>query len=207
MTKLFNKVTGTSTAFDNNSITDNSAEWKVDQFKDWWVVINGNEYLITSNTTDTLLFTNTLIANDTYSIEFVGRSYLTEIESDASNTVKIPGDLIEKKYNQANYDITNKIFAYLRILYKSDYDPLANIFNISIVQQSFAYYMLSRIYQDLMIDHESFEAFKGYNMYDKSYNNSIKDSLALLQVDLNADGVINPEEQKYSVSSYTFLTQ
>ncbi len=201
MVKLFDKITGTTTSFDNEGVTVSTVDWKVNQFKEWWVTIDGTEYLITSNTSTKLLFSNSLSSNHNFSIAFVGREFLTQTESDASNTIKIPDNLIEKKYNQANFDLSNKIFSYLRGLYRQDFDPLQQIFNIYVMQQSFAYLVLAKIYQDLMIDQESFEGFKGYNMYEKSYSDGINDSLSLLQIDLDKDGVVDVEEEKGFLSS------
>lgn len=201
MVKLFDKITGTTTSFDSEGVTDSTATWKTDQFKDWWVTIDGNEYLITSNNANKLFFSNSISSNNSYIIVFIGREFLIQTESDASNTIKIPDALIDKKYNQANFDLSNKIFSYLRGLYRQDFDPLEQIFNIYVMQQSFAYLVLAKIYQDLMIDQESFEGFKGYNMYEKSYNDGINDSLSLLQIDLDKDGVVDVEEEKGFVSS------
>lgn len=201
MVKLFDKITGTTTSFDSEGVTDSTATWKTDQFKEWWVTIDGTEYLITSNNATKLFFSNSISSNNSYIIAFVGREFLTQTESDASNTIKIPDALIAKKYNQANFDLSNKIFSYLRGLYRQDFDPLEQIFNIYAMQQSFAYLVLAKIYQDLMIDQESFEGFKGYNMYEKSYNDGINDSLSLLQIDLDKDGVVDVEEEKGFLSS------
>lgn len=201
MVKLFDKITGTTTSFDSEGVTDSTATWKTDQFKDWWVTIDGNEYLITSNNANKLFFSNSISSNNSYIIVFIGREFLIQTESDASNTIKIPDALIDKKYNQANFDLSNKIFSYLRGLYRQDFDPLEQIFNIYVMQQSFAYLVLAKIYQDLMIDQESFEGFKGYNMYEKSYNDGINDSLSLLQIDLDKDGVVDVEEEKGFLSS------
>ncbi len=201
MVKLFDKITGTTTSFDSEGVTDSTATWKTDQFKEWWVTIDGTEYLITSNNATKLFFSNSISSNNSYIIAFVGREFLTQTESDASNVIKIPDALIAKKYNQANFDLSNKIFSYLRGLYRQDFDPLEQIFNIYAMQQSFAYLVLAKIYQDLMIDQESFEGFKGYNMYEKSYNDGINDSLSLLQIDLDKDGVVDVEEEKGFLSS------
>lgn len=201
MVKLFDKITGTTTSFDSEGVTDSAATWKTDEFKEWWVTIDGTEYLITSNSATKLFFSNSISSNNSYIIAFVGREFLTQTESDASNTIKIPDALIAKKYNQANFDLSNKIFSYLRGLYRQDFDPLEQIFNIYAMQQSFAYLVLAKIYQDLMIDQESFEGFKGYNMYEKSYNDGINDSLSLLQIDLDKDGVVDVEEEKGFLSS------
>lgn len=207
MTKLFDKITGTITSYDSGGITDSSASFKADYYKDWFVTLGGIEYKITSNTATTLSFENSISSNLDYSIEFLGRTFLTELESDCANTTKVPDALIEKKYNQANNDIHNKIFAYLRGYYKGTYDPLVNIFNLIVMQQSFGYYVLSKIYQDLMIDQDSFESFKGYNMYEKSYIEGVKDSLALLQLDINSDSTIDAKEKAESASVYSFLTR
>lgn len=201
MVKLFDKITGTTTSFDSEGVTDSTANWKTDQFKEWWVTIDGAEYLITSNNATKLFFSNSISSNNSYIIAFVGREFLTQTESDVSNVIKIPDALIAKKYNQANFDLSNKIFSYLRGLYRQDFDPLEQIFNIYAMQQSFAYLVLAKIYQDLMIDQESFEGFKGYNMYEKSYNDGINDSLSLLQIDLDKDGVVDVEEEKGFLSS------
>lgn len=207
MAKLFDKVTGTSTSFDSNGITDSSASWVADQFKNWFVTFNSVEYKITSNTATTLVFDNAIVADNTYEIAFVGRTFLTEIESDASNTTKISDEDISKKYNQTNTDLSNKVFAYLRTNYASDFDPLNYILNLEIMQQSFAYYLLGKIYQDLMIDQESFEGFKGYNMFEKSYNDGVRDALSLLQLDSNKNGEADPVEKAYSVSTTTYMSR
>jgi len=207
MTKLFDKIIGTTTSFDGNSVSDSTASWTVDFYKDWQVVIDGTEYQITANTATSLSFSNSIAGNTTYSIDFIGRNSLTEIEGDASNQTKITDALILKKYNQANNDITNKVFSYLKNLYKTDFDPLANILNLAQMQQSFSYYVLAKIYQDLSIDQESFEAFKGYNMYEKSYIDTVKDSLALLQIDLDKNGVADADELNSYVSNSVFLTR
>lgn len=207
MVKLFDKVSGTSTSFTATGITDSSASWTVDEFKDWFVTFDGTEYKITSNTTDTLVFDNAIVANNTYEIAFIGRTFLTEMESDMSNATKVPDALISKKYEQVNIDLSNKVFAYLKKLYTSSFDPLTKILNLEILQQSYAYNLLGKIYQDLMIDQESFEGFKGYNMYEKSYNDGIRDSLSLLQIDLNSDGEANANEKAYAVSNVTYLNR
>ena len=205
MATLFDKVIGTSTSFDSEGITDTNQAWIVDQFKGWFVVIDSATYQITSNTTEKLLFSNSIASNFSYSIEFVSRTFLTEIESDASDIVKIPDSLLSNKYNQANSDVSKKVFVFLRGLYSDSFDPLASILNLDEMQQTFAYFVLGRIYQDLMIDQESFESFKGYNMYEKSYNDSLRDSLSLLQIDFNKDGEVNAEELTHSAATLTFL--
>ena len=124
MSKLFDKITGTITSYDSDGVTDSLASWTVDYYKDWFVTLDGTEYKITSNTATTLSFANSIASNLSYSIAFVGRTFLTELESDAANTTKIPDALISKKYNQTNSDVHNKVFAYLRNYYKTDFDPL-----------------------------------------------------------------------------------
>lgn len=207
MSNLFDKITGISTSYTSTSITDTSKSWTTNYYVGWYVVIDSTEYEITANTSDTLTFDNSLADNADYSIEFVGRDFLTELESDCSNTTKIPSALISKKYNQVNVDLTNKIFAYLRKLITDDFDPMANILNLTIMQQSFGYFLLAKIFQDLMIDQNSFESFKGYNMYEKSYNDGIKDALSLIQIDFDEDGEADAIEKNNSVSSYTFLNR
>ena len=207
MSNLFDKITGTTTAFDANGITDSTKSFTINYYVGWFIVINLTEYKITANTATTISFANSLSANDTYSIDFVGRTFLTELESDLSNSTKVPDALILKKYNQVNVDITNKVFAYLRKLTTESFNPLANILNPLIMQQSFAYSLLSKVYQDLTIEQESFESFKGYNIYEKSYNDGIKDSLALLQIDLNEDGTASASEIANSPSTYVYLNR
>lgn len=207
MANIFDKITGTSTSFDENGITDNTKNFTVNYYVGWFIVINSVEYKITANTATTISFENSIVANSDYSIRFVGRTFLTELESDASNDIKIPDSLIDNKYNQVNVDITNKVFAYLRKLTTKDFDPLANILNLIIMQQTFAYLLLSKVYNDLTIDQNSFESFKAYNTYDKNYNDTIKDSLALLQIDFNEDGEANYNEITSSASTYVYLSR
>ncbi len=207
MAKLFDKITGTSTSYSATGITDSSANFVINYYKDWTINIAGTEYLITGNTQTTLNFTNSLSANVDYSIEFVGRTFLTKTESDCSNTTKIPNTLLQKKYDLVNSDIHNKVFSYLKSLYKQDFDPLTNILNLTVLQQVFAYLFLAKIYQDLMIDQESFEGFKGYNMYNKDFIDNIKDALSLLQIDFNEDGEANLGEQISNGSTSIFMSR
>jgi len=205
MSNLFDKAIGTTTSFDAAKVTDSTADWVANYYKGWFVILGSTEYLITANTATELYFANAIVANSGYTIQFVGRTFLTEIESDFSNTTKIPDALIAKKYNQTNVDINNKIFAYLKPFFVGDFNPMDNILNLISLQQSFAYYLAAKVYQDLSIDQDSFESFKGYNMYEKSYNDGIKDSMAMLQLDKNQDGTANAEEIRNTISSSSFF--
>lgn len=207
MSNLFDKETGTTTSFDSSKVTDSSKSWTVNQFKNWYIEINGTEYQIDSNTETELLFTNAIAANYSYTIAFVGRSKLTELESDCSNTTKIPSDLISKKYNQSNQDIHSKVFANLRSFLTSEFDPLNNIKNLYCLQQVFSYYLLSKIFQDLSISEDSFESFKGYNMYEKSYNDGIRDALSMLQIDFDESGTIEYDEKNRAPASVSFFSR
>lgn len=207
MTKLFDKETGTTTAYAATKVTDSTKTWVVNQFQNWYVTINSVEYQITSNTETELLFANAIAANFTYSIAFVGRTKLAELESDASNTTKITAALIANKYNQANQDIHSKVFAFLRSFIRTGFDPMENIANLYCLQQVFAYFLLSKIYQDLSINQDSFESFKGYNMYEKSYNDGIRDALSMLQIDFDADGSISATEKNRPASSVAFFSR
>lgn len=209
MTNLFNKDTGTATSFDSNKITDATKSWKINQFKNWFISINGSDYQIVSNSTNEIVFANqlTIGSNLNYTISFVNRARLTEIESDSSDTLKIPDDLINKKYNQANNDISTKVFASLKSFIKVDFDPFTNIANLYSLQQVFSYFLLAKIFQDLSINQDSFEAFKGYNMYEKSYNDSVKDAISMLQIDFDQSGNISVDEQNHASSSLSFFTR
>lgn len=208
MAKLFDKISGTSTSFDSDGITDSTASFTEDALVGWFAVIDSVEYEITANTTTTLSFANSLTENSDYEIVFVGRDFLTQIESECSDTTRIPSALIEKKYAQVNNDLQNKVFAYLRGLYtNSTFDPLTNILNLTILQQTFAYLLLSKVYEDLSIQQDSFESFKGFNMYAKNYGDGVKDALALIQIDFNEDGVADFDEKNRSVSSMGFLSR
>jgi hypothetical protein len=210
MTNLFTKTTGTLTSYDSSSMTDSNAAWTVDQFVGWYVYFasENKSFLITSNTATKLVFENDLgLGVIDYEISFVARARLTEIESDASNTTLMSDDFLDKKYNLANHDISAKVFSYLRGQYTDDFDPLNNIKNLTSLQQVFCYFMLAKAYQDLSINQDSFESFKGYNMYEKSYNDGIKDALSNLRVDLNEDGNIDAEEIKNNNGSIKFLTR
>jgi hypothetical protein len=218
MTTLFDKVSGSYDSFDANGITDSTASFKIDEFKNWYVTIASVEYQITSNTATTLSFSNALASTGSYEIAFVGRDYLNQLESDYSNTTKISDDLISKKYNQSNIDVSNRLVAYLRGLYGmntnsyavngafvSDFDPLANILNLDIMQQTFAYYMTYLVFKDLSLDTDSQNYFKSEDFFTL-FKSTIKDSLALIQIDFNEDGEASNEEKRDSVS-YTRLTR
>ncbi len=219
MATLFDKVSGTYESFDSNGITDNEAAFKENEFKDWYVVIGGVEFKIISNTATTLSFSNTLTATGSYEIVFIGRVKLTEIESDFSDSVKIPDALISKKYNQTNIDMSNRLFAYLRGLFgmntgsfvqrskfTNDFNPLENILNIEIMQQSFCYYLSYLIFKDLSIRHENNQNFVKSEDFFTLFKETIKDNLALIQIDFNEDGEADSEEKRNSVS-YNRLTR
>ena len=200
----FDKISGSYTSYDSASITDSSATWVTNAYQNWYVTIASTEYKIESNTSDTLTFSNSLVATGTYEIAFLGRTYLTEIESDCSNSTKIPDALILKKYNQANIDIYNKLFAYLRKLYSTDFDPLTNILNVYILQQAYAYYMLYLLYTDLMILEGSFNQYKA-DLYYNQYKDTVKDALALIQIDFDEDGTADASEKTDSVGGVSLI--
>lgn len=218
MTTLFDKVSGTYDSFDSNGITDSTASFKVDQFKDWYVTIVNVEFRITSNTATTLSFTNSLGSTGSYEIAIVGRAKLTEIESDFSNTTKINNDLISKKYIQGSEDLNKRVTAYLRSLYGmdtiffarngsfvNDFDPFENILNLEIMQQVFAYYLIYLVFKDLSLNQDSYDYFKSEDNFTL-FKSTIKDSLSLIQIDFNEDGEASTEEKRNAVS-YTRLTR
>lgn len=209
MTNLFSKETGLATSFTSTKIVDSTKTWKTNQFQNWFVAINSQDYQIVSNNSNELIFNNnlTISSNLNYTISFVNRARLSEVESDSLDTIKIPDDLINKKYNQANNDISTKIFANLRSFTKTDFNPLNNIANLYAMQQVFCYFVLAKIFQDLSINQDSFEAFKGYNMYEKSYNDNIKDAIALLQIDFDQSGTIDVNEQNKPSSNTAFFSR
>ena len=207
MAKLFDKYISTSTSFDSEGITDSSASWKANKYKGWFISIDGSEYEITSNTATKLIFSNSLTDNNSYIISFVGRDYLTELESELSDTTRVPDSLIAKKYNQANADIHNKIYSSLKLLLTDSFDPIDNILNLDVMRQVFAYYILSKVYQDLMIDNNSFEGFKGVNMYEKSFEDNIKDAMSLIILDKEQDGVEDVTEIRATHPSFTYLSR
>jgi hypothetical protein len=205
MSYLFDKVTGTSSSFTSSGIIDITKTWQINQFQNWYVTIENIEYLIESNTETELVFSNTFITNKSYEISFVGRTKLTELESDASDVSKITSDLISKKYSQANKDIHAKVFSGLRTFINESFDPMENIKNIYVLQQIFSYYILSKIYQDLSISEDSFESFKGYNMYEKSYNDGVRDAIGMLQIDFNQSGVVDASEKRSPATTMAFF--
>lgn len=209
MTNLFSKETGLATSFTSTKIVDSTKIWKTNQFQNWFVAINSQDYQIVSNNSNELIFNNnlTISSNLNYTISFVNRARLSEVESDSLDTIKIPDDLINKKYNQANNDISTKIFANLRSFTKTDFNPLSNIANLYAMQQVFCYFVLAKIFQDLSINQDSFEAFKGYNMYEKSYNDNIKDAISLLQIDFDQSGTIDVNEQNKPSSNTAFFSR
>ena len=42
-------------------------------------------------------------------------------------------------------------------------------------------------------------------MYEKNYNDGIKDGLSLIQIDFDEDGEADAEEKKKGTSTYSFL--
>ncbi len=218
MTTLFDKISGNYDSFDSNGITDIAASFKVNEFKDWYVTIASTEFRITSNTATTLSFSNSLASTGSYEIAIVGRVNLTELESDFSNLVKIDDAIISKKYNQANTDMSKRVTAYLRPLYGmdrafytlkgsfvNDFDPFANILNLEIMQQSFAYYLTYLVFKDLSIDEASYNTFKSEDNFTL-FKDTVKDSLSLIQIDFDEDGEADSEEKRNAVS-YTRLTR
>lgn len=215
MSRLFDKVSGTFTSYDSSGITDSSANWQVNYYVDWYVTIDGTEYQITANTATTLSFANSLAATDDYQIAIVGRDFLEQIESDASDTTKVPSALISEKYEITNRMMHNKVFAYLKQLYTQydytssssetySFDPLDNILNIYVLQDCFANYMLHLIFKDLMIA-EDFNGFKAFEFYLKSFNDQIKDAMSLIQIDFDEDGVADADEIRTQPSGTYFF--
>ena len=218
MTTLFDKISGSYDSFDSDGITDSTASFKVNQFKDWYVTIATVEFRITSNTATTLSFSNSLASTGSYEIAFVGRVYLNQIESDFSNTTKITNDLISKKYDQTNIDVSNRTVAYLRPLYGmdrsfytpkgafvNDFDPLENILNLEIMQQQFAYYLIYLVFKDLSLDQDSHNYFKSEDHFTL-FKSTVRDTLSLIQIDFDEDGEADSEEKRNAVS-YTRLTR
>ena len=218
MANLFEKIEGvSSTSTTINTLVDTTQNFKVDKYKNWYCTVfytvSGVTYShnvkIVSNTSNTLTFAKNVsfpsVVN--YEIAFVNRFDLNEIESDSVNQLKITDELIRFKYRQVNIDLSNKVFSYLRGLYKENFDPLTKISNLEVLKQVYCYSLLSKIYQDLSLDQDSFESFKGYNMYEKSYLEGVKDALALLQIDTNDDGTISAEEIAKSASTFVFMSR
>lgn len=219
MTTLFDKVSGSYDSFNSTGITDSTAAFKIDEFKGWFVTTDqGGSFQVTSNDETTLSFSNALAAVGTYEIAFVDREYLKQIESDFSNRTKIDDDLISKKYSQSNVDMSKRVMAYLRSLYGmntsyyskngafvNDFDPLANILNLEIMQQSYAYYLSYLVFKDLSISQDSNNNYKSDDFFTL-FKSTVKDSLALMQIDFNQDGEASNEEKRNSVS-YTRLTR
>jgi len=202
---LFDKVSGTASSVTSLTLTDTTKTWRENQFKDWFVTISSTEFLIVSNTTDTLtLIGSTLTGTPTYEIAIVGRKYLEEIESDASDTTKMPDTLILKKYNQSNIDLDNKVFGYIRHTYKTYFDPTLNILNLEKMQRSYAYYMLYLLYSDLTLAQETFNTYKS-ELNNNQYSETLKDGLSLLQLDFNEDGEADASEKKDSAGGTHFI--
>lgn len=210
MTNLFDGYSGIPTSHTATTLTDDTANWVVNQWVGWSICFRNDNlnFTIVSNTATTITWTGDLSGNPTtYDIHFVSRDKLAQIESDAANADLMSEDFLHKKYALANYDISAKVFAYLRSQYRSDFDPLANILNLTSLQQVYCYYVLAKAYQDLSINQDSFESFKGYNMYEKSYNDTIKDALSVLQLDLDQDGVVDNSEILNNNGAMRYLTR
>lgn len=208
MNTLFDRSSGTVSSYDSSGMTDSSASWTVNSLVGWYVYFPSLEqsFKINSNTSTTLSFENSIGSDPVnYKLMFVSRSKLAGIESDATNSTLMSDSFLENKYDLANYDISSKVFAYLRSQYRDDFNPLANIKNLTSLQQVFCYYVLSKAYQDLSINQDSFESFKGYNMYEKSYNDGIKDALTMLQVDLDQSGSITADEIRSNNGSMRYF--
>jgi hypothetical protein len=200
MTNLFDNIIGSYTAADAESITDDTASWQENQFKNWYCIIQGDEYLITRNTATKLYFQNSVFPIGPYEIIFIFKTYILKTESDLSNTTKIPEDLLRKKYYITNLDLSQKVFAYIRSNFSVDFDPTKNILNLYVMQRAFAYYLLYLLYADLMISAEGFDNYKSVSYYEK-YSSMLKDALALIQLDYDEDGEVDWDEQKNSVST------
>jgi hypothetical protein len=206
METLFDTYSGRSTSNSTTTLTDNLADWKVNEYQEWYVDIQSvGEVKILSNTSDTLTFESVdpFISPAYYDISLVGREYLKKIESDASDTTKITTDLIDKKYEQTNIDLSNKVVAYLKKLYTKEFDPTKYIFNQLVLQRPYAYYMLFLIYSDLSIHRNSRDEYKKEDYFNQ-YSYLVNDALALLKVDYNKDGVEDTNEIQQSASTMIY---
>jgi hypothetical protein len=146
-------------------------------------------YEVLKNTKIKIFFVNTLNGNTsgTFRVNFISRNLLTLFESDFSNVNKIPNALIDKKIKTTDRFFEEKIkgqFRYLFSDYQDDMDPLNRIINLHEIQTVYCYWLIGSIYQDLSIEEGDQNDYKN-RQYMNKYKELIKDSLALLSVDID----------------------
>ncbi len=204
MQKLFDKLSSTSTAYNSLYIEDSTLSLKDNQYQNFIIKINNAYYTITSNTSNKLYFANSLTANYSYEILFIDRDYLTKFDSDLSDTSRISDDLISKKYELVNIELSKELFFYLKPKITTTYNPLNYIGNLYDLQNLFSYKLLALIYADLSIQYESFETYKSQE-FAKKYKELKPSYFALINIDANADGIIDNDELKANLNSDYFL--
>jgi hypothetical protein len=204
ITTLFDKFTGNFTSYDNTKIVMANADYKVNYYKGWFCVIDGVEYEITSNSADEIFFNNSLSSIGTFEIVFLGREFLKRIDSDFEDTVKIPDNLISKKYLMASNDIQIRIEEALKLQITKDFNPIENILNLGNLQYAFSYHIAQAVFMDLNGDFGS-SFFNERSVYfEATYKTNVKKALSTLIIDRDKDNEADVEEKKESMGIYRF---
>jgi len=216
-TTLFNPVTGSYTiaadSLANDGLTIPGSEFGIDYYKNWFIKLSYgagptvDEFQILSNTATKLYFANTVATVGTYSIEFVTKAYLTDIESDMGSN-KVSTALAISKINRAAEDMEQKIYAYFKHLYASfdETDPLLLILNLFQIQKAFAYLAISKTYMDLIVEPGDTNDLKKED-YRTLFKDLIRDAMSLLAVDYNEDGELKNAEKATSLGNGGLLSR
>jgi hypothetical protein len=174
----------------------------------WFLVSSTATVSIISNTDTTLTVDDTSslpVSPFDATIIFVERGFLSDIDSDFNNVNQITDNLIASKYRLTNRDVSNQVFSYLREYYTSNFDPLRNILNLDVLQVAFSFKLAEYIFKDLVINTDSMEAVKGFDLFYKQYLATIKDVLPLLQLDFGENGQALPEVLRNAPSTLVLM--
>ena len=205
-TILFQPLTGSYTidasSLDGDGLTISGADFALDYYTCWFIKLTYgagptvDEFQITGNTATKLLFTNTIAEVGTYSVEFITKNYLEDIESDMGST-KVSDSLAADKIALAGDDMEKKIYANFKNLYAqfaNDVEPLLLVLNLYQIQRQYGYKAIAMTYMDLIVEPGDTNDLKKED-YRGFFKDTIKDALSLLAVDLDQDDTLDNDEK------------
>lgn len=203
---IFEDISGTSSGFDADSITDTTKSSIEDYYKDWDIKISGLDFVIDSNTATKFFFKNTLSSNESYVIKIVSRATLIKYDQTLSSQIKFPDSLINAKLELVKREFINILEAQYREKFNYYDDPLSKIYNLGKLKIPFTYLTLSKLYEDISVT-DSDIAWDRASYFYKLYKNTLNDALSLLAFDSDGSGSLTGSERANSQAKINYFTR
>jgi len=206
---LFDETIGSTTAYSEFTITDNTKAFKTDYYRGWVLIINDIEFQIISNT-DTQITVKEQISiteNYDYTISFITRNELGKYDPKLMDTVYFDAELVLAKIQQTYTDFETKIYSNFKHLLDSFSDsvlPQDYIYNLFRIKQAMLYYCLELLFMSQAIQEDDFFILKS-DYFRSKYRDSFKDTINLLTVDIDQDGTLSNDERSRNMSSSMML--